>query len=335
MNNKKYILLNVLAITCFSLLFKVNYSQDFHLSQYESSPMLINPALTGGFKGDYRITLHHRSQWSSIISNPFESTAFSFDMNKSNIGLGTYVLHTSAGSGKYNATYFTFSGAYDYKFKNKPHHHISAGLQAGGIFKSINLNYLTFEDQYDPANGGSFINSTNESFGATSVFLPEINAGLMYYYSNTNKRINPFLGISFQHLTQPNEALLNNVSKLPIKYNIHPGIKFHINSEFQFLIHALSMSQENVHEQMYSCIGYYNVKKNEMCYSFGITRRTNNDAVITHLGLIHKKFQYRISYDINTSNLQSVSNGRGGFEFSITFINKKINPNPLRSCPDL
>ena len=95
------------------------------------------------------------------------------------------------------------------------------------------------------------------------------------------------------------------------------------------------MSQENVHEQMYSWIGYYNVKKNEMCYSFGITRRTNNDAVITHLGLIHKKFQYRISYDINTSNLQSVSNGRGGFEFSITFINKKINPNPLRSCPDL
>ena len=311
------------------------YGQDFHLSQYEASPMLINPALTGAFKGDYRISLHHRTQWSSIISNPYESTAISFDMKKSNLGLGTYLLHTSAGSGNYNATYFTLSGGYDYKFKSKPHHHIATGLQLGGIFKSINSNILTFEDQYDPANGGSFMNSTNETFGATSVFLPEINAGFMYYYTNTNSRINPFFGASFQHLSQPDESLLNYVSKLPIKYNFQPGIKVHLNSKFQFLLHGLGMFQKNVNEIMISWMGYYNVEKSGTCYSFGITRRTNDDAVIAHLGLMHKKLQYRISYDVNTSNLQSISNGRGGFEFSIIFINSKINPNPFRSCPDL
>lgn len=310
-------------------------AQDFHLSQYESSPMLVNPAMTGMFKGDYRAVLHYRSQWSSIISNPYTSTALSFDMHKNEIGYGAYLLHSSAGSGKYNSTNFVLSGAYDYKLSGKPHHHFSGGLQLGGIYKSINFNSLTFEDQYDPANGGTFSNPTGESAGASSVFLPEINAGIMYYYTNTNKRINPFLGYSTQHVTQPNESFLNSTSKLPMRHNIHGGVKAHINQKFQFLVHALFMKQENINELMYSWTGYYYNSKNDMFYTYGVTRRTNNDAVIAHLGLKYNKLQYRLSYDLNTSKLQSISNGRGGFEFSIIFINSKINPTPIRTCPDL
>lgn len=310
-------------------------AQDFHLSQYEASPMLINPAMTGMFKGDYRASLHYRSQWASIISNPYSSTALSFDMKNKEIGYGAYLLHSSAGSGKYKATNIVLSGGYDYKLKNSPHHHISGGLQLGGIFKSLNLNNFSFEDQYDPANGGTFSNPTGESLGSASIFIPEVNAGIMYYYTNTNKRINPFLGFSTQHLTQPNESLLSATSKLPMRFNIHPGVKVHINDKFQFLLHGLAMRQENITEVMYSWIGYYYHKKNNMFYTYGVTRRTNNDAVIAHLGLKYKKLQYRLSYDINTSGLQSISNGRGGFEFSVIFINSKINPTPIRTCPDL
>lgn len=332
---KTYISIVCVVLISFGILPKRISAQDFHLSQYEASPMLLNPAMTGMFNGDLRAVLHYRSQWSSIIQNPFQSSALSLDTKFDQIGFGGYISNTTAGMNRYSSTTLVLSGAYDYKFSGNPHHHIALGVQGGGIFKSINTNSITFEDQYDPANGGSFINSTGETFNSASTFLPEVNAGILYYYTNTNKKLNPFAGFSTQHLTQPNESLLGSQSNLPMRNNAHVGLKVHINKKFQFLMHGLGMKQGNVNEIMFSWVGYSYFEKNDINFSYGITRRTNNDAVIVQLGVKYKKFQYRISYDLNTSNLQTVSNGRGGFEFSLVFINSKVNPIPIRTCPNL
>jgi type IX secretion system PorP/SprF family membrane protein len=332
---KNYI--STLFIGVFAFIFlptKMN-AQDFHLSQYEASPMLLNPAMTGMFNGDLRASLHYRSQWSSIISNPFQTSVTSVDTRFNKFGFGGFITNTTAGINRYRSTTVALSGNYDHKFSGNPHHHIAFGAQLGGIFKSINLNSITFEDQYDPANGGSFINSTGETFNSVSTFLPEVNAGLLYYYTNTNSKVNPFIGFSAQHLTQPNESLIGTESFLPMRNNAHAGLKIHINKKFQFLTHALYMKQGNVDEIMFSWIGYSYFEKNDISFSYGLTRRTNNDAVIVQMGVKHKKFQYRISYDMNTSNLQTVSNGRGGFEISLVYINSKVNPLPFRTCPNL
>ena len=310
-------------------------AQDFHLSQYDASPMLINPALTGGFKGDLRAVLHHRSQWASIISNPFRSTAISVDSKLDKFNIGGYILHSTAGTGNFTASNFILSGSYDYRFKGKPHNHITLGAQAGAILKSVDFNKLTFEDQYDPANGGSFINTSAESAGLSSKALPDVNVGFMYYYTNTTKKINPFIGASAYHLTRPNEGLLGGMSRLPIRYNANTGIKVNINKKFQFLAHAIWMKQENVEEIMFGWKGYYYLESKDAFATYGIIRRTNDDAVIGHIGLKYGQYQYRISYDFNTSNLQTVSNSRGGFEISIIYTSHKVNPTPKRTCPDL
>ncbi|MCB9188563.1 MAG: PorP/SprF family type IX secretion system membrane protein [Flavobacteriales bacterium] len=331
---------NYITIFCLAFISLITanrkgFAQDFHLSQYEASPMLLNPAMTGMFNGDFRAVVHYRSQWSSIISNPFQSSALSLDTRFNHFGFGGFITNTNAGVNRYSSTTMVLSGSYDYKFSGNPHHHISIGVQGGGIFKSINTNSITFEDQYDPANGGTFINSTNETFTSASSFLPEVSAGIIYYYTNTNKRVNPFAGFSTQHLTQPNESLIGTESNLPMRNNAHAGIKVHINKKFQFLMHGLGMKQGNVNEIMFSWVGYSYFEKSDISFSYGLTRRTNNDAVIVQMGVKYKKFQYRISYDLNTSNLQTVSNGRGGFEFSLVFINSKVNPIPVRTCPNL
>ena len=41
-------------------------AQDIHFSQYYSAPLTINPALTGGFAGDYRAGVNYRTQWGSV-----------------------------------------------------------------------------------------------------------------------------------------------------------------------------------------------------------------------------------------------------------------------------
>ncbi|MEN9416069.1 MAG: hypothetical protein RLZ62_2373, partial [Bacteroidota bacterium] len=43
-------------------------AQDIHFSQYNMSPMTLNPANIGGFEGTARISGIYRSQWTSIMS---------------------------------------------------------------------------------------------------------------------------------------------------------------------------------------------------------------------------------------------------------------------------
>ena len=59
----------------------------------------------------------------------------------------------------------------------------------------------------------------------------------------------------------------------------------------------------------------------------------NKDAVIIELGVKYTKYTVRASYDINTSSLKAISNGRGGFEVSFTYIPAKLKPNPVPNCP--
>jgi hypothetical protein len=66
----------------------------------------------------------------------------------------------------------------------------------------------------------------------------------------------------------------------------------------------------------------------------GATMRSKDAAVLMG-GLRLGKFTYRLSYDINTSTLRPATNGRGGLELSVTFINNKVDPNPIKTCPRL
>ena len=42
-------------------------AQDPHLSQFYMSPLYLNPALTGAFNGNYRLTGLFRGQWGSVL----------------------------------------------------------------------------------------------------------------------------------------------------------------------------------------------------------------------------------------------------------------------------
>ena len=47
--------------------------QDARFSQYFTTPYLTNPAFTALFQGDYQVMLNYRSQWGSVIENPFRT----------------------------------------------------------------------------------------------------------------------------------------------------------------------------------------------------------------------------------------------------------------------
>jgi len=53
-------------ILVFITLSQQSNAQDFHYSQFYNAPMSFNPALTGIFNGDERISASLRDQWRSV-----------------------------------------------------------------------------------------------------------------------------------------------------------------------------------------------------------------------------------------------------------------------------
>ncbi|MEW6467461.1 MAG: PorP/SprF family type IX secretion system membrane protein [Bacteroidota bacterium] len=338
-----------LVIGAALLLPQLSPAQDFHLSQYDAAPLHLNPAMTGLFSGLYRIHAHYRTQWAQVASKPFQTFQASYDMPLKKFSVGGQLMDYKAGAGSYNVFSFLGSIAYDFSVDDADHHHFSFGAQAGFMQKSINFSKLVFENQYTYSNGGGFDNTlpTGENFPSSGIFLPALNAGLVYYYSRENYFINPFVGFSAFNLTHPRENFYGNSDRLPIRYLAHAGAKVNISETIQLQPKVFKMFQTNDRELTFSLMCHYYLKQSDAYLILGPTFRMSgimgkkkvydveDDALIVEAGLKYRQYIWRISYDLNMSSLNPYTNGRGGLEISVTYTGKRPRPEMIDNCPRL
>src|SRR5215467_5893824 len=67
-----------LIFTLHSVLIGISYAQDPSFSQFFSSPLTLNPALTGKFDGILRVAGNYRNQWPSV-NNAYITSTVSVD----------------------------------------------------------------------------------------------------------------------------------------------------------------------------------------------------------------------------------------------------------------
>lgn len=311
-------------------------AQDFHLSQYDAAALNANPGMTGVFKGEYRIHGHYRNQWLAVATKPFTTGLLSFDANKGKWGFGGQIANFRAGTGGYNVISVMPSAAYKLVFGQQKYSFISIGAQVGVFQKSINSSSLTFANQYVKTNGGEFNTalSTNENFGNNGILKLDVNAGAMYYYANPTAMINPFGGISLYHLNNPSESFLGETNKLKIRTEGIVGARIVLTPTISIMPKVFFQYQEEATELTYAAQGQFYLADYDLFLLGGLTYR-NKDAAIVEFGAKYGNFIGRMSYDINTSSLNDVSRGRGGSEFSLTYIFSTPNPNPVPTCPRL
>ena len=310
-------------------------SQDFHLSQYDAAPLYLNPALAGQFDGKYRIHGHYRTQWGSVSSKSFKTAAISYDMPiNEKFAFGAQILNRRAGAGDYNDLGILLTGAYSFTVDNNEMHKFSVGLQAGVIQKSVDFDKLYFESQYTTTGGGSFDQNlpTGENFGGSNFWIPDVNAGFVYYYGKDQIRVNPFIGASVFHLTQPKETFYATDNKLPLRYKAHAGAKVNISVKIQLMPKVLFMRQRNAQEINYGLMAHYHLGSTGVIVLLGPTLRSS-DAFILEGGAKFGNYEAKVSYDFNTSSLSDFSDGKGGFEISLTYIPRIFKPNPIKNCP--
>ncbi len=328
---KKIILLISLCF-CIS-----SWSQDFHLSQYDAAALNVNPALTGLVKGDYRVHGHYRTQWSAVATKPFTTGLISFDMrHNKNWGFGGQIANFRAGTGGYNVVSVLPSASYKFAFGQDKFHFLSFGAQLGFFQKSINSSTLTFANQYVKTNGGEFNPgiSSGEDFTNNGIFKLDLNVGVMYYFSKPNNRVNPFGGITFYHLNRPTESFLGESNRLAIRPQVVAGTRIILTPKIAITPKLFYQYQDKASEFTYALASQFYLETYDI-FLLGTIIFRNEDAAIFEFGAKYGNFIGRLSYDINTSNLSSVSSGRGGTEFSLTYIFSRPNPNPAPTCPTL
>ncbi|GAB4205733.1 MAG: hypothetical protein Fur0023_14860 [Bacteroidia bacterium] len=292
--------------------------------------------MTGLVDAKFRVHAHYRNQWNVVTFKPFQTALISADIPYKKWGWGLQLSNMRAGVGNYNVFQTVFSTAYYVPLDKNKFHNLNFGIQAGFNQKSVEYKLYTFDNQYVNKNGGYFDQSlsSGESFNKQIIFLPQLNAGLLYYYSKQQSRVNPFLGFSAFNLTRPKETFLGSNNLLPMRYYFHFGTRINLGELLYIIPKVLIMKQTTAFEQTYALDAGYYFKNDNFYLLSGLNFRVL-DASVAYIGFKKENYTLKLGYDFNTSSLKKVSKMRGAFEISLTYVPLKNKIQTIKNCPRL
>ncbi len=284
-------------------------AQDAQLTQFYATPTYINPAFAGtGLQT--RFGLVARDQWPAI-PGAFITTNFAVDHNLSemNSGLGLMVHHDRSGSGALSYTSVTGQYAYEMQLKRKVF--LRPALQIGWVQHAVDYSRLVFGDQL--ARGGTV--GTYENMDGTRVGYTDLGTGLLFF---TPKM---WLGTALHHLNRPNQSLLQNEARMPMKFSMHGGYRITVRTPVilknpQSFVFAFNYKAQQKYDQL--DMGMYFEREP---FFIGLWYRglplfkryqpgyANNDALAILVGTIVNDMRIGYSYDLTISRLASHSGG--------------------------
>lgn len=314
-------------------------AQDPHYTQYYIYPSWLNPALTGVFDGECRVSGIYRSQWGNV-SAPYKTPGISADFNTiRNASFGVSALQQKAGDGGYSYTTaygsMAFSGV---RFGRNGFHRLNLGLQAGIIQKKFDPTKASFGNQYNPATGEFDPGmAAGESFSRTSSTNFDAGAGVLYFDATPGKKMNLFGGFSVSHLTRPSDKFLasSEETKLAMRYTFHAGVRIMLSETMSITPNALYMRQGGAQEKMLGA--FVQCRATEGTDVMLGANMRFGDAVSPFVGLNYKDWVLGVSYDVNTSDLGKIAKGSNSFELSLsTTIRRKAKTDEVEFvCPRL
>lgn len=310
-------------------------AQDPHFSQFYSSPLTLNPALTGRFDGNFRMSSNYKNQWPTI-NNAFTTSTASIDFpiltnsipEFDTWGVGIIGLNDQSGNKILRNNYVGLSTAYSKSLDENGYQQLTVGFQGVMAYKRLDLRLADFEDELTPFG---FTGITSEIFSNQNVAVNyfDMNAGLMYS-ATTNGYNSFYAGVSMYHINRPRESFLGGNYFLQPRLTIHGGGYTPLDQNRFTTLHAsfIHQRQAGSSETVAGLALSRNINQDEdrptsvyagMWYRF-------NDAMIPYLGVEVQNVRVGVTYDLNNSNLRTASVGRGGTEISVIYILKPFDP---------
>jgi type IX secretion system PorP/SprF family membrane protein len=332
---RKIVLITVMALAT-AVLQETKAQIDPHFSSYYVYPSWLNPALTGSFDGQMRVSGIYRTQWGNV-STPFSTPGVAFDIStEKNMNYGLSVLRQNAGNGGYSYTTAYGNLAYTGVQSANGMKRMVLALQVGMIQRRFDPGKLTFGDQWNPVTGFNPANPTSDFISGSNQSTIDFGAGLFYFDATPGRRTNLFGGYSASHINKPKDKFSSfGTSVIPMRHTIHAGMRIRVNDHVSITPNALYLRQGTASETMIGAYGQMRVSdKND--FMLGANYRFK-DAFAPFMGYTFGNMMISTSYDINVSDLGKVAKGTNSFEVSLTYIRKRKVETPEGEfvCPRL
>ncbi|MEP6951792.1 MAG: PorP/SprF family type IX secretion system membrane protein [Ginsengibacter sp.] len=342
----KNILLRSLILVASIFLYAGNCSaQDIHFSQFFETPLLQNPALAGIFNGDFRVQSVYRNQWNAVTV-PYQTTSLSveYKMPVSHGGdfltIGGEILYDKSGAVALTATSILPVLNYHKSLSAERNMYLSAGFSAGIVQRRIDRSKISTNsqfngDSYDPslANGETFSNNGYSYFDGS--------AGLSFNSQiGENADNNIYFGAAYQHFNRSAKVSFynsNDVELMP-KIVLSAGLKMSAG-DYSYLTFYANYSKQGPSTELMGGM-LYSMKLDDpsephYTISGGAFIRWK-DAIIPVVKFDVRPLTFALSYDVNVSQLKTASQGRGGFELSLsylTFFDSNSSSREAVRCP--
>ncbi len=337
-------------------------AQDIHFSQYNMSPMTLNPANIGNFEGTARIGGIYRGQFASVIGNKgqYKTPSAWVDApiirgfrKRDWVGVGFMFFSDKAGAGSLTTTAGKIGASYHLSLDKKGNAYLTLGGQYGQASRKISTQDLRFELGYlNPTSSGDYnaanaVDFLNQNEGKAN--WADIDGGVVLR-AKLNKRMNMSLGYSMYHIGQGKYGLVttgggggtstggssssnDQIARRSVVtglFNIKLTDKFSVGPSFIY------QTMSGADEISLQALGNYAFnQEKDIDLNFGLGYRLA-DAIYPMVGARYKTLLIGLAYDINISDLSSVSSHRGGFEIAANYIIKIYKPAVIKTkvlCP--
>ncbi|MCC7303389.1 MAG: PorP/SprF family type IX secretion system membrane protein [Bacteroidia bacterium] len=325
----------LISATCL-IAFLHSGSQDIHFSQINETPLVLNPA-SAGTGSAFRGIINYRDQWRSVTAQSYKTFDVSadFELRKKEwksgyLGGGLVVFHDKAGTSQFstlNAS-LSLSGIVMVNKQNR----FSVGLSGGFGQRSFVTDGLKWDSQY---NGQSYDPNlpSNEMFTGSKFSYGDYAAGVQWLFGEGERYITAGdefkanFGVSVFHLNQPKQAYTSIVEKMEMKLLFSGGFAKGLGNSPIAVAPSFMYAMQGPTAELYigSMVKYkfredskYTGFKKGASFSVGGFYRSA-DAMVGVLQLEIAQYSIGFSYDFNTSDLRTASDGKGGFEISLRF----------------
>ena len=342
----------LLSVACCLLLvaFVPASAQDIHFSQYNSSPLTLNPALTGFYAGDYRLVANYRSQWGSFsepyrtIAGSVEVTTLKGKLKHDYLGLGIQFFNDKAGEIELGTNSLALSAAYSKALGRKHNNALVFGLQAAILKQRMNMDKLIFDSQFngvtvDPGQ------PSGEAISGTSNLAADMSVGLLYHTSPRDN-LNFYFGGAYYHILRPRISFLSGSDyQLNAKYVGHIGARIPMGRLLNLLPSAVYYQQGGARQINAGTYLQFVLNDNDWeeltAFSLGAWVRVAEplpDAFIIGARMDYWNFTLGLSYDVNISGLHAASQSRGAYEIAVIYTGRHTTRgqrNLMLPCPQL
>ena len=361
MNRFKFIIM--LMMSCVHLL-----AQDPHFSVFYGVPIGINPAYTGNFNGNFRVSAQYRDQWNTVLANDaiaaYRTSVASLEARTNKgidendfVGMGAFFMYDVAGQSRLSNTKFGFSAAYRKSLDQYGDHFISLGGQAAFYQSKISLENLTWGSQWNGTKYDAGLPGETGNLDDNLIYY-DFSTGIAWGYNKFGTRNRFFAGLGLLHINQPQASFFKSGSTtadgsliVPMRINFNAAAAFEAGKSLDIIPKFLYMKQGQSLETMFGSdvrlLLDPSDEQSNSVYMGMMTRIVGGDpnnvinssslnleSMIITGRVDYNNMEVGLAYDFNVSDLSRASKYQGGFELYMNYV-FKITSNRQRKmfCP--